>query len=557
MDEEKASRIRVGDKFIGDGCPAYMIAEMSANHAGSLERAKEIIHAAKESGADCIKIQTYTPDTLTINCDNDYFRVGNGTWKGENLYSLYGRGYTPWEWQERLKEEAAKVGIDFLSTAFDRTSVDFLESLGVLFYKIASFEMVDLPLIRYVASKGKPVILSTGMGTLEEIREAVETVYAAGNRQLALLKCSSAYPADPADMHLKTIQDMKRRFGIPTGLSDHSLGSMSAATAVALGASIIEKHFCISRDIDNPDASFSMTPGEYRAMVDEVRAVEKAVGQTFYGITAAEESSTVFRRSVFCVKDIKKGETLTKDNVRIIRPGYGMKPKYYNDILGTASSRDIKRGTPVTFDVYEKGAVLFLTNNENTDDLYRWLKEREPLVYKITNRLTEEMVRSLEPSFVVSFNYRHLIPEEVLALLPGKVVNLHISLLPYNRGAAPNFFSFIDDTPKGVTIHLVDRGLDTGDILCQREMFFDEEKETFSDTYNALMGEIKKLFRENWSMIRSGELKGHRQEGAGTGHRTRELEEIRARHPFDWSDNIAAFKRAAGFLSHDAEGGTE
>ena len=249
MGEKDHLKIKIGNRLIGSGEPAYLIAEMSANHAGSIERAKEIIHAAKESGADCIKIQTYTPDTLTIDCHNKYFQVNNGTWEGENLYSLYGKAYTPWEWQPQLKAEADKVGIDFLSTPFDNTAVDFLEDMGLEFYKIASFEMIDLPLVEYVASKGKPIIMSTGMATLEEIREAVETVYHTGNRQLVLLKCSSAYPADPAQMYLRTITDMQKRFDLPIGLSDHSMGSMSAVTAVALGASVIEKHFCLSREI--------------------------------------------------------------------------------------------------------------------------------------------------------------------------------------------------------------------------------------------------------------------------------------------------------------------
>ena len=537
------TQIRIGDRLIGEGCPVYMIAEMSANHAGSLERAKEIIHAAKESGADCIKIQTYTPDTLTIDCSNQYFQVANGTWEGENLYGLYGKAYTPWEWQGALKEEADKVGIDFLSTPFDRTSVDFLEELGLGFYKIASFEMVDLPLIEYVASKGKPIIMSTGMGTLEEIREAVETVYAVGNRQLALLKCSSAYPADPADMHLGTIQDMKKRFGIPVGLSDHSLGSLSSVTAVALGAAVIEKHFCISREIENPDASFSMTPSEYRALVDEVRAAEKAIDVPSYGITAKEESSVVFRRSIFCVKDIAAGEPLTEENIRVIRPGFGLKPKYYKDILGLRTDRDLERGTPVSFGVMEKGALLFLTNNDNTEGLYRWLKEREKLVYRITNKLTAEMVRQLEPSFVVSFNYRHLIPKEVLDLMPGKVINLHTSLLPYNRGSAPNFFSFLENTPKGVTIHQVAAGLDTGDILCQREIEFDESNETFASTYDRLLEEMQQLFCENWGEIKGGGIHPRPQEAGGTAHKMRELETIREECPFSWNDNIAAFKK--------------
>lgn len=351
MTEKKnVSTISVGNRMIGEGHPAYIIAEMSANHAGSLERAKEIVHAAKEAGADCLKIQTYTPDTLTIDCDNSFFHIEKGTWEGENLYGLYGKAYTPWEWQPLLKEEAEKIGIDFLSTPFDNTSVDFLEEMGILFYKIASFELVDLPFLSYVASKGKPIIMSTGMATLEEIEESVNTIYGAGNRQLALLKCSSAYPADPAQMNLRTIPDMKERFGIPVGLSDHSMGAFSAATSVALGGCIIEKHFCLGRDIENPDASFSMTPEEFQQMVRDVRATEAAMGTASYGVSGQEESNVCFRRSLFVVKDIAAGEKLTPDNIRSIRPAYGLKPKYYHDVLGKAVKHDLKRGTPLRFE---------------------------------------------------------------------------------------------------------------------------------------------------------------------------------------------------------------
>lgn len=351
MTEKKnVSTISVGNRMIGEGHPAYIIAEMSANHAGSLERAKEIVHAAKEAGADCLKIQTYTPDTLTIDCDNSFFHIEKGTWEGENLYGLYGKAYTPWEWQPLLKEEAEKIGIDFLSTPFDNTSVDFLEEMGILFYKIASFELVDLPFLSYVASKGKPIIMSTGMATLEEIEESVNTIYGTGNRQLALLKCSSAYPADPAQMNLRTIPDMKERFGIPVGLSDHSMGAFSAATSVALGGCIIEKHFCLGRDIENPDASFSMTPEEFQQMVRDVRATEAAMGTASYGVSGQEESNVCFRRSLFVVKDIAAGEKLTPDNIRSIRPAYGLKPKYYHDVLGKAVKHDLKRGTPLRFE---------------------------------------------------------------------------------------------------------------------------------------------------------------------------------------------------------------
>lgn len=535
-------QIRIGNRIIGDGQPAYIIAEMSANHAGSLDRAKEIIRAAKDCGADCVKIQTYTPDTLTIDCHNEFFRVKNGTWEGENLYSLYGKAYTPWEWQKELKEEADRVGIDFLSTPFDRTAVDFLEDLGLAFYKIASFEMIDLPLIEYVASKGKPIIMSTGLGTVEEIKEAVETVFQTGNRQLAILKCSSAYPADPADMHLRTISDMKERFRIPVGLSDHSMGSFSAVTAVALGANVIEKHFCLGREIENPDASFSMTPEEFRQMVADIRRTEQALGVPTYGVSRQEESSMVFRRSIFAVKDIAEGEELTEENIRIIRPGYGMKPKYQKDVLGMRAGQALKRGTPLTFDKLEKGAILFLTNNENTRDLYEWLCAGEPAVYRISNKITLEMVKSMEPSFLVSFNYRHIVPEEVLEYMKGKVVNLHTSYLPYNRGSSPNFFSFLDNTPKGVTIHLMDAGLDTGDILCQRELVFDEGKETFASTYERLLCEIKALFRENWQEIKAGTIVPQKQMGEGTCHRMKELEDIRKRVLFDWNMTVAEFR---------------
>lgn len=363
------SMVKIKDRFIGDGQPAYIIAEMSANHAGSMERAKEIIRKAKECGADCVKIQTYTPDTLTIDCDNEYFQIEAGTWNGENLYQLYGKAYTPWEWQKELKEEADKVGIDFFSTPFDESATDFLEEIGCEFYKIASFELVDIPLIAYVASKGKPMIMSTGMASVEEIEEAVQTVKKQGNDQLVLLKCSSAYPAVSEDMHLKTITDMKERFQIPIGLSDHSMGSMGAVVAVSLGANVIEKHFCMSREIENPDASFSMTPDEFKQMVTDIRTAEKAMGIPTYGVSKQEESSVVFRRSIFAVKDIAKGEKLTPENIRIIRPGYGMKPKYFKEILGSVAHEEIKRGTPL-----KEILLLDLQEAKESDAeiLYHW-----------------------------------------------------------------------------------------------------------------------------------------------------------------------------------------
>lgn len=352
---KQASTITVQNRVIGEGFPAYIIAEMSANHAGSLERAREIIHAAKEAGADCLKIQTYTPDTITINCNLPYFHIDGGTWEGENLYGLYGKAYTPWEWQPLLKEEADKAGIDFLSTPFDKTAVDFLEEMGLLFYKIASFELVDLPLISYVASKQKPIIMSTGMAKEKEIEEAIQTIYATGNRQLALLKCSSAYPAKPEQMNLRTIADMKERFGTVVGLSDHSMGSFSAAISVALGGSIIEKHFCLGREIENPDASFSMTPEEFGQMVREVRKTETALGTVFYGAAEQEKENLKFRRSLFVTADVRAGETFTENNIRSIRPADGLAPKYYERVLGRRAARDISRGEPLAWELIEDG----------------------------------------------------------------------------------------------------------------------------------------------------------------------------------------------------------
>lgn len=343
--------ISINDRIIGEGYPTYIIAEMSGNHGGSIDRAKEIIYKAKECGADCIKIQTYTADTMTIDCNNEYFTIADGTWKGKNLYKLYEDAGTPWEWQAELKSVAKKIGIDFFSTPFDKTSVDFLESLDVEFYKIASFELIDIPLIQYVASKGKPIIMSTGMGTLDEIWEAVEAIRNQGNDQIALLKCSSAYPVVPDDMNLMTIGNMKDIFGVPVGLSDHSMGSVGAVAATALGANIIEKHFCLTREVQTADSSFSMEPEEFQNMVKDIRSAEQAIGKVHYGPTKQDKHNVDYRRSIFVVKDILKGEILTEDNIRIIRPGFGIYPKHYNDMLGQIARIDIKRGTPLNFNM--------------------------------------------------------------------------------------------------------------------------------------------------------------------------------------------------------------
>ena len=330
---------------------AYIIAEMSANHAGKYENALRIVHAAKEAGADCLKIQTYTADTLTIPCDSDCFKVHGGLWDGYTLYQLYEDAFTPWEWQAGIKAECEKVGLDFLSTPFDKTAVDFLEGLGVAFYKIASFELVDIPLIKYTASKGKPIIISTGMGSVDEIQDAVDAIRSQGNDQIVLLKCSSAYPAVPEDMNLRTLEDMRERFHVRVGLSDHSMGSVAAITAVAIGAEVIEKHFCLSRSINNPDAAFSMEPAEFKAMVNEIRTAEKAIGIVSYECSEKEKSNMTFRRSLFAVKNIRAGEPLTEENVRSIRPSNGMKPNQYYKVIGKKANCDIQYGMPLTEDM--------------------------------------------------------------------------------------------------------------------------------------------------------------------------------------------------------------
>lgn len=335
----------------GAGKPCYLIAEMSANHAGELSRALEIVHAAKEAGADCIKTQTYTADTLTLDCDNDYFKIHTGPWQGRTLHELYQEAHTPWDWLARIKEEADRVGLDFLSTPFDSTAVDFLAQLGVDFYKVASFELNDTQLLRTIAAQGKPVIASTGMASLGEIEQAVRTLRAAGNQDLCLLKCSSAYPAIPEDMNLLTIPHLAATFGVPAGLSDHTLGSVAAVAAVAVGACVVEKHFCLSRSIPNPDAAFSMEPDEFRRMHDDIRAVERAMGKIQYGVSAAEEGSVVFRRSLFVVRDMKAGENFAAGNIRSIRPGYGLEPRHYDEVLGKAAAADISRGTPLAWNL--------------------------------------------------------------------------------------------------------------------------------------------------------------------------------------------------------------
>jgi N-acetylneuraminate synthase len=344
--------IKIGDRIIGEGHPVYIIAEISANHNQDFDQAVQLIRASKEAGANAVKLQTYTPDTITIECDNEYFRIGKGTiWEGRNLYELYKEAYTPWEWQPRLKGIANDLGLHLFSSPFDKTAVDFLEKMNVPAYKIASFELVDIPLIRYVAKTGKPMILSTGMATLGEIEEAVTTAGEAGCKELALLKCTSAYPADPAEMNLRTISHMSESLALPVGLSDHTLGIVVPVVAVALGACIVEKHFTMSRDVPGPDSAFSMEPQEFKAMVDAIRIAEKARGIVSYTVTEKESASRIFRRSLFVVKDMKAGEIFTEENLRSIRPGHGLPPKYFEQVLGKSVKQDVKRGTELKWEL--------------------------------------------------------------------------------------------------------------------------------------------------------------------------------------------------------------
>lgn len=331
----------------------YIIAEMSANHGGSLENALEIVRQVAKAGADCLKIQTYTADSITINCDSEDFRIHGGLWDGYKLYDLYTDAGTPYEWQAHIKEECDKCGIDFLSTPFDNAAVDFLEGLGCEAYKIASFELVDIPLIEYAASKGKTMIISCGMSSLEEIQDAVNACYKVGNDQIVLLKCCSEYPANWKDMHLANIPDMINRFHVNVGLSDHSAGSIAAVVAVSMGASVIEKHVKLD-GIESADSKFSMPVDEFTDMVEAVRSAKLIAGKVQYGPTDGEIGNLKFRRSLFAVADIKAGERVTKDNVRSIRPSTGLEPKYMELIIGKIAMKDIPYGTPLSLEMFKE-----------------------------------------------------------------------------------------------------------------------------------------------------------------------------------------------------------
>jgi pseudaminic acid synthase len=343
--------LEVNGRRIGPFQPTYIVAEMSANHNQLFEEAVRIVHAAKEAGADAVKLQTYTADTMTLASQQEHFQIGKGTiWEGRNLHDLYGEAYTPWEWQPKLKAIADDLGLDLFSTPFDDTAVDFLEKMELPVYKVASFELVDIPLIERIARTGKPMIMSTGMATLEEIEEAMQAARGAGANQVALLKCTSAYPARSDEMNLRTIPHLAETFHVPVGLSDHTMGIGVPVASVALGACIIEKHLTLSRSTPGPDSAFSLEPDEFKAMVDAVRIAEQALGEVRYGVTENQAASRAFRRSLFVVKDMKQGEEFTADNVRSIRPGYGLAPKHLKEVLGKHALRELKAGTPLDFE---------------------------------------------------------------------------------------------------------------------------------------------------------------------------------------------------------------
>lgn len=344
--------LRIGNKIIGENYPVFIIAELSANHLQKYELAVDTIRAIKDSGADAVKLQTYTPDTITINCDNDYFKIKQGTiWDGKTLYKLYEEAYTPWEWQPKLKKIAEDLGLICFSSPFDKTAVDFLEEMNVPAYKVASFEITDIPLIEYIASKGKSVIISTGIATLSDIEEAVNTCKKMNNYQIALLKCTSAYPAPLEEVNLKTIPNLADTFKTVVGLSDHTTGISIPIASVALGAKIIEKHFILDRKMGGPDATFSLEPDEFKAMVKAVREVEKAMGEVNYELSDKVRKSREFARSLFVVKDLKKGEIFTEENVKSIRPAFGLPIKFIKEVYGKNASKNIQKGTPLNWDL--------------------------------------------------------------------------------------------------------------------------------------------------------------------------------------------------------------
>ena len=347
--------ININKKTVGNDFPIYIIAEMSGNHNMDFNRAVKIMEAAKESGADAIKIQTYTADTITLNCDNQYFQITQGTlWDGRTLHKLYEEAYTPWEWQPELKKIANEMGLDFFSSPFDFSSVDFLEKMDVPAYKIASFEITDIPLIRKVAGLGKPVIISTGIAKLADIELALQTCRETGNEDVILLKCCSEYPTPYEDINLRTMQSMEQTFDCIVGLSDHTMGNAVATASVALGGKVVEKHLTLSRADGGVDSAFSMEPAEFKKMVDDIRIVEKAIGRVTYDLTDKQLAEREHSRSLFIAQDMKAGDQFTPENLRSVRPGFGLHTKYYEQLLGKKIARDVSMGTPMAWELVEK-----------------------------------------------------------------------------------------------------------------------------------------------------------------------------------------------------------
>ena len=339
--------VEIAGRRIGPGHEPYIICELSGNHNGSLERALELLNAAAATGADAIKIQSYTPDTITIDHDGPGFRIEGGLWDGRTLYDLYGEAQTPFEWHEPLFRRARELGVTLFSSPFDESAVDLLEELGAPAYKIASFEAIDLPLVAYVASKRKPLIISTGMANLDEIGEAVRTARGNGCEQIILLHCVSSYPAPDEQSNVRTVPDLAERFGVVTGLSDHTFGSAVAVASIALGGCVVEKHFTLRRADGGPDSAFSLEPEEFKTLVEDCKRAWRALGSATYDLQGCEQGSLVFRRSIYVVRDVPAGDELTKENVRSIRPGYGLAPKHLPEVLGRHAARDLKRGEPL------------------------------------------------------------------------------------------------------------------------------------------------------------------------------------------------------------------
>ncbi len=342
--------MQIGRYTIDNDSPAFIIAELSANHNGSLDTALETIRAAARAGADAIKLQTYTADTITIDSRKEDFMIKGTIWEGRNLHDLYAEAYTPWEWHARLFEAAREEGLECFSSPFDPTAVDFLEQLNTPAYKVASFEITDIPLIELIASRGKPVIISTGIAEMEDIELALDACHRMGNHDIALLKCTSSYPAPIEEANLTMIRDFRERFGVITGLSDHTMGATAPIVSVCMGAKIIEKHFILDRSIGGPDASFSMTEAEFTDMVRMVRDAEKAIGRVDYNLTEKQRKGRDFSRSLYVVRDIAAGEKLTEENIRSIRPGFGLHPRYYREVLGKIAKVSIEKGDRLTLD---------------------------------------------------------------------------------------------------------------------------------------------------------------------------------------------------------------